>query len=529
MAQDLDPSPKPERVLSDADQALYDACRWDVERFARKFFPHLCPIDFCSMHHDFFERYRTDAGARGLRDATAAPRVFAKTTIIGKIKIIHDCVYQHERYIVILSSRDDLAVDKVKDIRDELETNAALHRVYGPQRGPLWNVDDIITAMGVRVRGASRFTQVRGFLWGEVRPSKLVPDDAENSTLVLTENQRQKTWDWFAEDISKLGDEQTNIDAIGTLLHENSLLAKLLRNPGYRARRYQAVLSFADASAVPLWQQWRELFLDLDNPTHQEDARTFFETHEAAMLQGTAVLWPERYDYYRLMVERLVDGDAAFFKERQNQPQRAGDTLFDIERAGYCSLTTDRLLRRDGRVVLLTQLVDIVAYWDPAIGQGDNPDWSACVVLGKDLSGYLYALDAYMSQGASPTAQVNGVVDLLWRWRVRRFGYEANQFQSLQGRNIATALAQRALDEGEHYAPIYIPITNTRNKMLRISTLEPLITNRHLFFNEALPREYLRQMTVFRPVDGADKDDAGDATEGAVRVMQHVAERRLPR
>ena len=511
------------------DEPIFEACRWDVARFAREFFPHLCPIPFSTMHDDFFAQYATDAGARGLRDATAAPRVFAKTTIIGKIKILHDCVYQHERYIVILSSRDELAIDKVKDVRTELETNTRLLAVYGPQQGSFWNMGDFITSQGVEVRAAARGSQVRGLLRGPVRPSKIVLDDSENAELVLTEAQRRKTWDWFAEDIAKLGDEQTNIEVIGTLLHEDSLLAKLLKNPGYRARRYQAVLSFADASAVPLWQQWRTLFLDLDNPTHQADARAFFEAHEAAMLLGTAVLWPERYDYYRLMVERLVDGDFAFWKERQNEPKRAGDTLFDMDRAGYCSLTPDRLTRRDGCVVLFTQLVDLVAFWDPAIGQGDSPVWSACGVLGKDASGYLYALDAYISQGASPTDQVNGVVDLLCRWQVRRFGWEANQFQSLHGGNIETALAQRALEDGQAYKPIFVPITNTRNKMLRISTLEPLVTNRHLWFNQALPSEFLRQMTVFRPVDGADKDDAPDSLEGSVRVMKHVAERRIPR
>lgn len=524
MAQDLNPQQSIDSQLSTVDQALKQDCAYDVEQFAQAFFPHLCSIDFSAMHRDFFTRYATDQNARGLRDATAAPRSFAKTTVIGKIKIIHDCVYQHERYILILSSRDDLAIDKVKDIRDELMNNTRLQEVFGPQVGHNWNMGDFITAQGVRVRAAARGSQVRGLLWGKVRPTKIVLDDAENSELVLTEGQRDKTWAWFSEDISKLGDDQTNIEAIGTLLHDNSLLAKLLKNPGYRHRRYQAVLSFA--SAVPLWQQWRELFLDLGNPTHQEDARIFFEAHEQEMLAGSAVLWPERYDYYRLMVERLVDGEAAFFKERMNLPQRAGETLFAMGQAGYCALTTDRLARRDGLVVLFSQLVDLVAYWDPAIGQGSNPDWSACVILGKDASGYLYALDAYMSQGATPTAQVNGVVELLWRWRVRRFGYEANMFQSLQGANIEAAMAQRRVEEGEHYAPIYVPMINTRNKMLRISTLEPLVTNRHLWFSDALHPEFLRQMTVFRPVDGADKDDAGDALEGGVRVMKHIAESR---
>ena len=476
------------------------------------------------MHEDFFAQYAADGDARGLRDATAAPRGFAKTTVRGKIKILHDCVYELERYILVISSRDDLAIDKVKDIREEFETNARLIAVYGRQVGRLWNMGDFITTQGVRVRAASRGSQVRGLLWGTYRVTKIVLDDAENSELVLTDLQRQKMVAWFTEDITKLGDEHTNIEVIGTVLHEDSLLAKLLHNPGYRQARYQAVLTFA--SAVPLWQQWRDLFLDLTNPRRQEDARAFYAAHEAAMLAGSAVLWPERYSYYRLMVERVVDGDAAFWKERMNLPQKAGDTLFAMHAAGYFRLDPDRLVCRDGRVVLLSQLVDVVAYWDPAIGESAGADWSACIVLGKDAYGYLYVLDAYMSQGASPTAQVNGVVELLWQWRVRRFGYEANLFQSLWGGNIEAAMAQRALEEREHYAPIYVPITNMRNKMIRISSLEPLVTNQHLLFNEALHPEYLRQMTVFRPVDGADKDDAGDATDGGVRVIKHVTEGR---
>ena len=474
------------------------------------------------MHRDFFAQYAADQGARGLRDATAAPRSFAKTTVLGKIKILHDCVYQHERYIVIISSREELAVDKVKDVRTELETNAALHRVYGPQVGDdTWNMGDFITAPGVRVRAAARGSQVRGLLWGNVRPSKVLLDDSENSDHVLTEMQRQKTWNWFAEDITKLGDEHTNIEVIGTLLHDDSLLAKLLHNPGYRQRRYAAVLSFATAAAIPLWQQWRARFLDLDNPDHIADARAFFEAQAPAMLEGSAVLWPEGYDYYTLMVERLVDGDAAFFKERQNLPQQAGDRLFDLDRAGFFRLTSDRILRQDGRVVLFHDLTDIVAGWDPAIGQGDNPDWSACVVLATDALGYMYLLDGYLSQGEAPATQVAGVVEVALRWGVRRFGFEANMFASLLRGDLEQAFAQQAQGSGQSM-PLLVPITNTRNKALRISTLQNPLVHRHLWLAETLPAELYRQFTVYRPIDGADHDDGPDAVELAMRVLRHV-------
>lgn len=510
------------------DAPLYEVCRYDVRRFALAFFSHLCPTAFSPMHQDFFAQYATDAGARGLRDATAAPRSFAKTTVIGKIKILHDCVYQHERYIVLISSRDELAIDKVKDIRTELEMNTRLHEVYGPQVGTFWNMGDFITAQGVEVRAASRGSQVRGLLRGAVRPTKIVLDDSENSELVLTEAQRRKTWDWFAEDIAKLGDEQTNIEVIGTLLHNDSLLAKLLTNPGYRSRRYQAVLSFANPSAIPLWQQWRETFIALDNPTHEEDARAFFEAHQDAMLAGSAVLWPERYDYYRLMVERLVDGDASFFKERQNLPQRSGETLFAMEQAAYCTLVPDGLLRADGTPVAWTDIVEAVAFWDPTPDKTDvqGSDFASCAVVLRDRAGYCYAVDAYLAQESTTSKQIAGVVDLLWRWQIPIIGLEANGFQSLLASDLRAAIAQRAHEAGVPWPVDIWPVTNLTNKILRIKSLEPLVTNGWLQFARTLPSEALRQLADFLPVPGAGKVDYPDSLEGALRVTRRLLDRR---
>lgn len=528
VAHDLRPTTMPERQRSPEDQALYEACRFDVKQFALAFLPHLCPTEFSSMHEEFFARYQADAGARGLRDATAAPRQFAKTTIIGKIKVIHDCVYQHEHYIVIISSRDDLAVDKVKDVRSELEGNARLIQVYGGQVGPLWNMDDIITAQGVRVRAIARGTQARGLLWGKFRPSKILPDDAEHAEHVLTLGQREKTWNWFAEDISKLGDAHTNIEAIGTLLHDDSLLAKLLANPGYRSRRYQAVLRFADASAIPLWQQWRAIFIDLENPHHQADALAFYQAHEAEMLQGSAVLWPAEYPYYRLMVERLVDGESAFFKERQNQPQRDQRRLFDMDAAAYCLVSSEGVQRADGILVPWTHIHDVAAFWDPTPDKrpSTDSDYAACAVVLRDQAGYYYAVDAYVAQEMSTQAQITAIVDLLWHWQVPVLGIEGNGFQSLLASDIRAAIVQRSQDEGIPWSVDLWPITNLRNKILRIRSLEPLVLNGWLQFARTLPSQALQQMAEVLPIPGAGHDDYPDSLEGAVRVLKHLLDRR---
>jgi hypothetical protein len=74
-------------------------------------------------------------------------------------------------------------------------------------------------------------------------------------------------------DIIKPGTAETNVEVIGTRLHLESLLAKLLHNPGSHGRVYQMVCSIATNMA--LWQQWRQLFVDLDDPRRQERAHAF--------------------------------------------------------------------------------------------------------------------------------------------------------------------------------------------------------------------------------------------------------------
>jgi hypothetical protein len=92
--------------------ALREACRADVERFALVFFSPWLRDPGSRMHQDFFRRYRQQAGQRGLREVTAAPRGHAKTTIKAFIKTIHECVYGLESFIVVISSTQNLAEEK---------------------------------------------------------------------------------------------------------------------------------------------------------------------------------------------------------------------------------------------------------------------------------------------------------------------------------------------------------------------------------------------------------------------------------
>jgi hypothetical protein len=241
---------------------------------------------------------------------------------------------------------------------------------------------------------------VRGLLHGHSRPSLILCDDIESLDGTLTPEQRVKTRNWFFKDVMKCGqvDGSTNITVIGTCLHPESLLCELLQSPGWATQKYQAVERFSDNEA--LWEQWKAIYTDLSNPNRQADAQAFYESHADALLSGTQVLWPSGESYLHLMRMRIDEGQASFYSEKQNDPLDPERQLFDMQRAKRFRITDDGLVWLDGseKLVPWTALERVIAFHDPALGkklgQHSEPDFAAIVILGQDLDGYLYALDA---------------------------------------------------------------------------------------------------------------------------------------
>ncbi len=504
-----------------ADIALRETCRYGYRHFATHFFPHIFTLPFNQVHEDYYALKAMRQGARGFRDVVAAPRGSSKTSGCALLKALHaGCYPGEESFMLYASNSADNAVAKVRQVRDELDDNAEVTRVFGPRKGTPWNHGYWETVDHTAMLAIGRLTAIRGRTVRFRRFSLLLLDDIEHPEQVLSELQRVRTKNWLSNDILKLGTPQTNVEVSGTVLHPKSLLRELLDSAGWHSRFYQAVTAFADAASVPLWQEWRQLFLDKANAANEEDARAFFEAHEGTMTAGTAVLWPEHKDYYALMVERLVEGESAFWQEMQNDPMGDERYVFDMENAGYCTVLPEGIRRADGSFVPWLEVPEFSAFFDPALGRGK--DCACCVVVARDRHGFEYVLDAYVSNLDSPDDQDEAIVEMLWRWQCQLLGVEANGFQSLLPRNIREAMVRREQAEHQTLGLKIVPITHTRNKMLRCRTLEPLVSNCWLQFARHLPAEYYRQFSEFIPIDGAGRDDCIDATEAAVALVRGI-------
>ena len=247
----------------------------DIELFAISYFPHYCQFAFNELHRDLF---KSDSFMeRSIRRARAAPRGYAKSTLEALIEPIHDVCYAQEKFIVIFSNTQDQSNAKLRDIRTEVLTNTRLIDDYGIC---FQNKKPAETSYIVKCKdhqclfqsyGAG--TEVRGIRFGSSRPSKVIVDDGEHSEEVLNEAIRQKYEDWYFEVVSKIGDTKTNIKIIGTILHPESLLAKLVVNPAYDGKIYKAIINWSPRQ--DLWNQWTKIYTNLDDESRKESTDNF--------------------------------------------------------------------------------------------------------------------------------------------------------------------------------------------------------------------------------------------------------------
>lgn len=494
----------------------------DIEYFGRAYLPHYFFRKSPAFHRELdsiwtkgvlklkipnnHETVKELLMLPGCHEAVAAPRGHAKSTNLTFKDALHAITYKYKKYIIILSDASDQAEGFLGSIREEFEENEALKQDFGDLLGnKVWRNDVIITKTDIKIEALGAGKKIRGRKHKSRRPDLIILDDIENDENVRTIEQRKKLENWFYKAVSKAGDDYTDIIYIGTLLHYDSLLAKVLKNPGYKSRKYKAVISFAVNREF--WDEWEKIYTDLDNDNREVDAKAFFTTNKELMLEGTEVLWEDKLSYYDLMVMKVTEGDASFNSEEQNEPISPDDCLFNEEWLEYFN---------EAEIDFKDKKFKFYGFVDPSLGKSKKSDFSAIITIAKDTStGYMFVLDADIER-RHPDKIIDDVIDKeIWMRKsfgrgYTKFGCETVQFQWFMKEELAKRSAQRGL-----YLPIE-EVPQTSDKTMRIQTLQPDVKNKYIKFNPRHKR-LLEQLKYF-PM--ADYDDGPDALEGARTIAK---------
>ena len=485
-----------------------DLCKDDIMIFARTYFPRYMGTNPCDFHRELCGLLQEMSKARGRKLAVAAPRGNAKSTFVSLIYVLWSVCYDREKYILILSDTNDQADGLLKHVKDELEDNELLKRDFPDvcltdedKKMPLWTKDEIVTKNGIKITALGAGQKIRGRRNQEHRPSLIILDDIENDQNTQSSESMGKLNEWFERAVLKCGANDTNVVFVGTIQSYGCLLGGYTKEnkPGWENRTYRSVVSFAKRE--DLWAKWRTYYNGdalYGDKTGAVAALEYYRDNEKDLLDGVSVLWPEKEDYYSLMVMFQDDGESSFSSEKQNEPINPKSAVFKWDGFQYWEdiYKSEEKLREE-----FADKLTFYAACDPSLGKpGKRGDYSAIIVIAKHSdTGKTYVLSADIAK-RSPEQFVEDVVNKGRFYPLRSVVVEANQFQELLVRDI----------ENKAYADgVTLNIEkkiNTTDKIARIQSLATWVNDGRIMFmrNQRLLIDQMKHFPKGAHDDGPD-------------------------
>lgn len=488
--------------------------------------------EFAINHLEYFkvESERILHEKRNMNRLFMWPRGGAKSTIITKIGSLHDICYNLESYILLASDTALQSRQKCRSIRNEITNNAKLRKVYGIAPGDPWNQMQFKTNNGVLFQATSVDSENRGFIEDDNRPSRFIGDDIESTKSSTSPTIRQATKDFFGDVVSYIGSTEVNIDICGTKTHPEGLLSDLEKRPDFKVYKYRGLIDYPTNEA--LWNDWKTIYTNLDNPKHEEEAKQFYFNNRSAMDEGGRVLWPQNVKpkypskLYELMATRIEVGEGSFNKEIQNEPLDPERQIFNMDQADYFDIVDSggRLIinRQSGHLLHQIHPSNLTRYAivDPAgapKAARARTDFTCILILGKDDNGRFYVLDAWLKR-AKANEWLTAMFELCSpeRWnvhslRIKETGTMGLAYEAFRREKVDRQTRGLWCD----IAPGFIH--ETTDKIDRISMLEPFISNNWISFNRKLSHEAINQMKQF---PNGDHDDFPDCLEEGVKALR---------
>jgi hypothetical protein len=195
--------------------------------------------------------------------AVQAPRGSSKSTIITFAHVVWGICLKKYHFIIIVQNTYAKAAATLEGIKTEIKTNEKLRRDFPLDVKKDAEGDTVFRYPGpgwecrVLCKGADQIGGVRGERHGAWRPDLIIIDDLEDDELVRNAERRRKLQEDFDGALIPAMDvKKCKLIAVGTILHDDSLMARLVSPdyyPEFKKLFYKARYDNADGSRRCLW------------------------------------------------------------------------------------------------------------------------------------------------------------------------------------------------------------------------------------------------------------------------------------
>jgi predicted phage terminase large subunit-like protein len=402
------------------------------------------------------------------RVAVAAPRGFSKTTLASLACPLYGAGNQLFSYCILIGDTKEQAEMFLSEIRHEAETNNGLLMVHpGLRPAKPWSSDELCFTNGVLIQAIGAGQKIRGRKHRGRRPDFVLGDDLENDEQVSSLPRRLKYRRWLRAAVLPALAPEGRIRIVGTVLHSDSLLSRLIRNHRWTRRLWSAL---------------------------SEDGRS---------------LWPARFPPEVLLAEKeeaREDGMlSVWYQERQNKAIADEESAFRLsDFMVFDELPPD--------TAEFTQRWTTSLYVDPAIGEKEQNDFTAYTVVTASWDGYWFVREAFRSKD-DPAKVVETIRRLHEKWKCDVIGIESNAYQKSIG---FWCKHQAEEEDGISDLPIE-PVTADTDKRRRIMALQPYYRAHRILHHRSIGPRLDQELLNLNSID---HDDLADSLAGHLLITR---------
>lgn len=217
----------------------------------RVLFGHRHPNDTPPFHKEIVDTWHSLSP----RELAIVFRGGAKSTLAEEAIVLEACLRSF-RNCIILGESETRAVERLRAIKHELNTNPYIEELFGALgegAATSWTDARVVLGNGVCIQAHGRGQSLRGVKHLDQRPDLLFVDDLEDGEAVASPEARKKWSDWFFAVVLPALDPSARVRVAGTPLDPQALLENLSRDPRWHVLRVPIKYLSPEGEWVAAW------------------------------------------------------------------------------------------------------------------------------------------------------------------------------------------------------------------------------------------------------------------------------------
>lgn len=437
------------------------------------------------------------------------PRGTAKTTVVNFAVSVWLHSYKKSIYSLVCGKTEQDSIEFMAQTKQAFEENKYIIQAFGQlidTKNCTVNKLELELSNKTKVQAISSTSSVRGKKYNGVRPSVIIADDYQGKTDVITQDARDKKYNTWIEDAGYAGDkavkrkgikikQATKFIVLGTILHRDCFMSRLLNNKDYKHILKRVVLFDVDIYfSEGLWAKFKEIYFNHKLQDSVAEATEFYYQHQDQMHYDT--IWNDKYDCLELAVD-YFNNSRGFKQEMMNDASKIGEKWFKSSR-------TDSNI--EGHTFTKTMLCV-----DPASTSTKTSDRFAFLVGSLANNDFKYARKAELIKLDARTEfdkYINHIIKLLKDYTdITHIYIEKNTFNGADANTLEKLINEDA--ELKDRNLIIINEAQSKNKDDKIATIVADVNNGRIIFNEK-DTDFIDEVMDFSGQDFTAHDDAPD-------------------